>query len=300
MQEHTAPKDELTIHEFNEQVSDLVHFLQSVFYQYRKGLWRYRAVMALLLAAITGGVVYYSFHLQRTFEGKASYAYTSLQRKLYGEAIDNVNTLLQAHDYRQLQAVLHLDASQVKHILEIKATNNFGSRLSDDLTENNNHIFYITVKSTEHAVFDSLDIALERYLNNNIAVKELQQLRAEKFKSAITYREKELVELDSLTRAYTRGLGAPAQPVFPSEQGQLNAAALFEKGERITEEIADMQSFLQDPRAVKLQQPFLVSELPLRNPALKVAGIIVLVFGVVSGLLIFILSNVIRPAHVPQ
>jgi hypothetical protein len=294
MQERT-PNDELTINEFNEQIKILVHFIRSIIYQYCKGFKRYWLAMTLLLIVIiTGGLLYF-FHAEKKFEGKASYEYTSLKRKLYGEAIDNVNALIQTKSWFQLHHALPLSVNQLEHLREIKATNNYGSLLSDDMTENNSKIFYISVKSTDHAVFDSLAILLENYLNNIVAVQELQQQRIEKFKRAITYREKELIALDSLMHAYTNSLSSTTQSVYPVQKTQINTEALFEKGERITEEIADMQYFLKDPRAVKLQEPFLVGQILQQRSVVKIGLVIIIMYIVTSGLFLFILLNITRP-----
>jgi|GEM_PF-3196939 len=295
MQEEKAPNDELTINEFNEQVKTLAHFIRSVIHQYCKGFKRYWFIMTSLLVVITAGGLLYFLHAGNKFEGTASYGYTSLKRKLYGEAIDNVNALIQTRSYQQLQTLLPLNIHQIKHLREIKATNNYGSLLSDDMTENNSQIFYISVKSTDHAVFDSLAILLENYLNNIVAVQELQRQRAEKFKRAITYREKELIALDSLMHAYTNSLNSTTQSVYPVQKGEINTESLFEKGEKITEEITDMQNFLQDPRAVKLQEPFLVSQVLVQKSVVKFVAVIIIMYLVISGIILFILLNITRP-----
>lgn len=295
-----APADELTVQELNAQVRTLIHFLRALLRQYGQGLRRYRALMLVLALLAVGGSIFYSWQSAKIFEGKALYAYTSLQRKLYGEAIDNVNDLLQARSYSQLQAILHLDRQQLSTIRSIAATNNVGSKLSDDLTENNAKIFYLSVKTTNQQVFQRLDTVLEHYLNQNIAVQELQQQRVVKFNSAITYRQKELVALDSLTRAYTASLTKPGTAMFSTQKDPVSAQALLEKGERITEEIADMQSFLADPRAVKLQRPFLVSEVPLHRSAFKITAMALAVFLLTSGILVFLLPHLSNRPHVSQ
>jgi hypothetical protein len=295
MQEQRTPNDELTMNEFNEQVKILVHFIRSIIDQYCKGFRRYWLAMTFLLIVITGGGLLYFSHAEKKFEGTASYEYTSLKRKLYGEAIDNVNALIQTKSWFQLHHALPLSVHQLAHLREIKATNNYGSLLSDDMTENNSKVFYISVKSTDHAVFDSLAIILENYLNNIVAVQELQQQRIEKFKRAITYREKELIALDSLMHAYTNSLSSTTQSVYPVQKAQINTEALFEKGERITEEIADMQSFLKDPRAVKLQEPFLVGQILQQRSVVKIGLVIIIMYIVTSGLFLFILLNITRP-----
>jgi len=300
MQEERVPNDELTINEFNEQIKLLVHFIRSIIHQYCKGFKRYWLAMTFLLIVITTGGLLYFFHAEKAFEGTASYGYTSLKRKLYGEAIDNVNALIKTRSYQQLHHALPLSLNQLKHLREIKATNNYGSLLSDDMTENNSQIFYISVKSTDHSVFDSLAILLEKYLNNIVAVQELQRQRAEKFKRAITYREKELIALDSLMHAYTKSLSSTTQSVYPVQKGEINTQALFEKGERITEEISDMQDFLKDPRAVKLQEPFLVSQILQQKSVVKIALVVIVMYLMISGLLLFILLNIARPKYVPE
>jgi hypothetical protein len=300
MQEKITPNDELTINEFNEQIKLLIHFIRSVIYQYYKGFKRYWLAMIVLLVVISAiGLLYFS-HSEKKYEGTASYQYNSLKRKLYGEAIDHINALIQTKSYAQLHKALPTSIQQLKQLREIKATNNYGSLLSDDLTENNSKVFYITVKSTDHVVFDSLAMLVENYLNDIVAVRELQQQLTEKFKRAIGYREKELIALDSLEHAYTNSLSSTVQSVYPVQKGQINMEVLFEKGEKITEEITDMQHYLQDPRTVKLQEPFMVSQMLTQKSIVKIVLVMIIMYIAISALLLFMLLNITRPRYVPE
>ncbi len=156
------------------------------------------------------------------------------------------------------------------------------------MTNNNANVFYISVAASHIKAFDNLGKAMENYLNNNIAVREVLHRRIDEFTQGIVYRRKELQMFDSLTKAYAQSLEKPASAMFSTNANQFNPAQLFEKGERITQEIVDMQSFLDDCRAVKLQEPFLVSMTAQSMSVWKIILISLAGFASISTLLIFV------------
>lgn len=113
-----------------------------------------------------------------------------------------------------------------------------------------------------------------------------------KFEQNIRYRQSELRTIDSIQHAYINSMNKPAATLLPTAAGQFNPVQLSEKGEKITEEIADMQSFLEDPRAVKLQTPFLVSNHKGKISLIKILFAGAMVFIVLSSAIIFILTTI--------
>lgn len=285
-------KDELTLSELNRQLQLLGGFLYGAVLQYIKYMRRYRIWMVVILAIVVSAAGIYGYRSQGTFQGTASYTYNYLQKKTYGEMIGELNKLVETHDYTQLERLLQLDSRHVKSIAAISAQNIYGSPLSDDMNENDRFkIFYITMKATDKNIFGKIALSIENYLNDNVAVQEYKKRNELKFEQNIRYRQSELQTIDSIQHAYINSLNKPVATLLPAEAGQFNPVQLSEKGEKITEEIADMQSFLEDPRAVKLQTPFLVSDQGSERSLLKILFAGAVVFIVLSVAVIFILST---------
>lgn len=289
MQAEQTPRDEITLQEFNMQIRSVVIFIQSLIQFYFRGLRRYWLLMTALLLLLAIGIGSRYYNKTQVYTNKASFSYTELRRQLYGEMIDKLNDLVQTQSYTQLQKVLPRPIEQLKSITSIKATNIYGSLLSDDPTENDVRLFYITVTATNYNAFDSLDLQLDQYLNSNIAARETMENKKIKYEEALVYRQRQLDNIDTLLHFYTR---------HPIDSITNMTTTLFATGNHIVEEMSYMRFALKDLRGVKLQEPFLIGEGLPGFSKTKVILIVAVAFFAVSFLLILILSN-IGKQHVP-
>lgn len=288
MEHSDDPHDELTIEEFNRQLKGFFSFLKHLCILYFKGIKKYKVaifIATFIIVAIGG---YFIFNPIKKYEATASFTYNDLTRKLFGEMIDHANDLVYSHSYEQLKEITGLSLSEIKSFQKIEATNIYGSPLSDDMSENKEKIFYISVIASDAKVFDSLGTALEGFLNKNISVQQILHRRANEFKAGIAYRKKELQMLDSLAQAYTKSLNKSSSSIVSANTNQFNPTLIFDKGEKITQEIVDMQSFLNDQRVVKMQDPFLVGKRSAYLSLYKIVSVCVAAFIIISILIIFI------------
>lgn len=279
----TEQDDELSFQDFKQQWQLLRKFLRSILGIAIRSIRRYYPLLLVLLAvfAVLG---YYRYKGSKVFEARASYVYVELQKKTYGEMIDKLQDMIKSGSYNRLAGSLQISGAQAKSIVALKAENIFGAKLSEDITEDKKQ-FYIHVTATNNTVFDTLQYALENYLNNNVLVKETIARKKKILQQRVTYLEGELVMLDSLKVAYTKSLDKPSAGVYPSNT-QFNPVQLYEKGEKINQDLADMRTLLDDYRAVQTQDRFLVAEEPAEKAvstavkyfALYLIAVIALIF----------------------
>ncbi|ANI88438.1 hypothetical protein A9P82_03440 [Arachidicoccus ginsenosidimutans] len=302
MQQTKNTQDEVTVHEFLSQVKEILLFLKRLCTLYFRELGKRKAIHVFLLLCAIAGALSFIFHPIKKYEATASYKYDSPAGKLYGEMLDKVNGLIQTHSYTQLHQYIHLPLQQLESIQKIEAKNIYGSPLSDDMTNSKDKIFYISVTSSNATVFDSLGTVLENYLNNNISVRETLQRETEEFTQGILYRKKALTMLDSATSAYIKSMNRNTSPssLLPANASQFNISQIFDEGKNITQEIVDMQSFLNDRRIVKLQEPFMASANPVQSSKLKIILLAVACFVAASLIIIFISVFFIKKKYASQ
>lgn len=244
----------------------------------------------LLLVLLAGFTVLGAYQYQKTkiFEAKASFLFSELQMKTYGEMVDKLQDMIKYKSYGRLATALKLPENQAVAILDIKAENRHGARLSEDISDKKIP-FYIRVVASNNQVFDTLQGALENYLNNNTYVQEMLARSSRILEQNIAYGRRELAMLDSLKMAYTRSLDKPASSVYPSANA-FNPVMLYEKGEKINMDLAKMQAQLDDRRAVHTLDKFMVTEGPMQKSIWFFGLRYLIFFSVASVVLMFILS----------
>lgn len=244
----------------------------------------------LLLVLLAGFAVLgvYQYQKSKVFEAKTSFLFSELQMKTYGEMVDKLQDMIKYKSYGRLATALKLPENQAAAILDIKAENRHGSKLSEDISDSKTP-FYIKVVAVNNQVFDTLQGALESYLNNNTYVQEMLARKARILQQNIAYGRRELAMLDSLKIAYTRSLDKPASSVYPSANA-FNPVTLYEKGEKINQDLATMQAQLDDHRAVYTLDKFMVTEGPMQKSVWLFGLRYLIFFAVASIVLMFILS----------
>lgn len=283
----TEQDDELSFQDFKQQLQQLRKFLQSLLLVAGRSIKRYYLLLILLLAGCAAWG-YYQYKNSKVFEARTSYVYIELQKKTYGEMIDKLQEMVLSGSRRRLAEALHISAEQANSIVALRAENMFGAKLSEDVTEEKK-VFYINVMATNNKVFDTLQHALENYLNNNILVKETVGRKRKIMEQKVAYLESALAMLDSLKMAYTKSLDKPSAGGLYAANNQFNPVQLYEKGEKMNQELVDMKTLLDDYRAVQTQDKFLVTEEPEQKAfsyALKYFGL----FVIAAVALVFILS----------
>jgi hypothetical protein len=251
--------DELSFGDFKNQLTQLRLFLRSTFAIAWRTTKRY-AILVIILFAVFAVVGYKQYKDSKLFEAKASFIYSELQKKTYGEMLDKVEDMVKAKSYHRVASALAIPVEEARSIISISAQNIYGSKLSEDITERNK-IFYVEVSATQSKVFDSLQYSIEYYLNHNVLVKELVAKRSRMLQQKIAYLKTEMVMMDSLKAAYTRSLAQSSGSVYPTGSS-FNPVELYEKSEKIVHDITSMEGLVNDNRSVQMQDRFMVTEEP--------------------------------------
>lgn len=284
----TEQDDELSFGDFKQQLQQLRLFLRGLFRLTFRNVRRYWALLLLLLIGCAA-LGHYKYKQSKVFEARTSYIYTELHKKTYGEMIDKLQEMIRVGSYNRLSDALQLSSEQARAVVGLRAENIFGAKLSEDITEDKKQ-FYITVIATNNTVFDTLQQALENYLNNNPQVKKKTAWKRKVLLQKIAYEEAELAMLDSLKAAYTKSLDKPSSALHPAAT-PFDPVQLYEKGEKINQDLADMKVLLEDQRSVQTLDKFMVPEEPAQK-ALSFTLKYLALFVIASIALLFILSIV--------
>lgn len=255
----TNQDDELSFGDFKNQLTQLRLFLRSIFAIALRYTKRY-FVFVVILFAVFAALGYSQFKDSKVFEAKASFIYTELQKKTYGEMLDKLQDMIKAKSYNRVAAALSIPVEEARSINTISAQNIYGSKLSEDVTEKDK-LFYVEVSASNSKVFDSLQYSIEYYLNHNVLVTELINKRTNMLRQKIAYLKTEMVMIDSLKSAYTKSLSQSSGSVYPAASS-LNPVPIYEKSEKILHDITSMEGLVSDNRAVQMQDRFLITEEP--------------------------------------
>ncbi len=279
--------DEVSLQEFKSQLNSFRSFLRQLILGAFVLVKRYFILM-LLLAIGFASLAFYQYKYLRSYSARSSYVYIESRKKVYGEMIDKLQEMIKTGSYRQVAKSLNLTLPQAQTIAAINAVNTQGAKLSEDVTENNK-IFYIDVTATNNQIFDTLQPALEYYLNNNVFIKRKMIYNKERIENTILYLKQELVRLDSLKTAYTRSLDK-ANTSIAIGSTPFNPTEIYAKSEKLSSDISDLQVLLKNNyNAVQVQDGFMVSQTPNESLFAIVAKCVVY-WLVASFVLIFIIS----------
>lgn len=191
--------------DFMEQNS-LVSFLKNTFQFYKTILLYIRKsfmknwIFSLLLFVLFS----IAFLLQTTskqdfYTGKASFTFSYLNKKVYGDRLLSLQQLVSEKQYQTVAQLLKINTSTANKLLEFEAKNVAGSPLHEDYTEQK-YPFYVHIKATKPAVFVGLEKAIADYLNEQSFDKNYIRFEQDKLRQKRIIFEKDLQRVDSLKK----------------------------------------------------------------------------------------------------
>ena len=167
-----------------------------------------RHKILLLLAVVVGVVI--GFVKRRTTSSyyKASMIVNSsgTTLKVYGQMLNNLNTLVGSGAYDLLSKALHVDGETARKLTSIEGTNMDGMDLRKDSSTRTSNPFIIQMSILDAGVADSLGNAVIYYFNNNGYLHQLKEGQVRLHKEKLEFLNRELSRMDSLKDAYNRSL----------------------------------------------------------------------------------------------
>lgn len=188
--------------EQNSFVSFLKNTLQ--FYQTTFEFIRLSVKKNLLFSLVLFALFSMAFLLQTSskqdfYTGKASFTFSYLNKKVYGDRLLSLQQLVSEKQYQTVAQLLKINTSTANKLLEFEAKNVAGSPLHEDYTEQK-YPFYVHIKATKPAVFVGLEKAIADYLNEQSFDKNYIRFEQDKLRQKRIIFEKDLQRVDSLKK----------------------------------------------------------------------------------------------------
>lgn len=191
--------------DFMEQNS-LVSFLKNTFQFYktillyiRKSFMKNWIFSLLLFVLFSVAFLLQTTSKQDFYTGKASFTFSYLNKKVYGDRLLSLQQLVAEKQYQTVAQLLKINSSTANKLLEFEAKNVAGSPLHEDYTEQK-YPFYVHIKATKPAVFVGLEKAITDYLNEQSFDKNYIRFEQDKLRQKRIIFEKDLQRVDSLKK----------------------------------------------------------------------------------------------------
>ncbi|HUR10955.1 MAG TPA: hypothetical protein VM012_06280 [Flavitalea sp.] len=178
----------------------IADFLFSIFR--RNFLW----ILGGALVGLVTGYLYYTVK-QNSYKVSMIVEFTELNRRTFGEIIDQLNTLVLTNSQQKLASVLQVDLQTAKSIGFIDSRNMNDEPLAKD-TSTRTGTFKLIVHVNSNSNGDTLQAAIVRYLNNNPYLLHVKESNKKIYEEKLAYINSELARLDSLKAEYNRFLAS--------------------------------------------------------------------------------------------
>ena len=129
-------------------------------------LWKHWRLSFSLIILISGLQIWGLYQQSQRYEMTSTFVYGDLHPKIFGDMIAKVNALIDNEETEQIANLLQLKPTQVENITSIKVVDSRGKSLERNFTMHKEPMV-ITVKMNHPIPGDSLQLAINHYLNSN-------------------------------------------------------------------------------------------------------------------------------------
>jgi len=173
-------------------------FLAAMFLSFRNFLRKNIVsflLYGLLAAAISAG---YFMLKPRVYESEMTVSYVHYEKKIYADMLRKLEVLVKSGDEEALSKYLEMPSGPVKNIRSIAGYNIRNEDLTADLSTEKIP-FYIKVTSTDPAIFEALQPAIVKYLNNTAFIQDRLNYMLKKSQQDLVFLQRRLNVVDSLS-----------------------------------------------------------------------------------------------------
>ena len=140
-------------------------FYKNMFSLFLRSIRNYWYISLLALILFGSFYYFYAQSVKGYFTGNASFTFSYLNKKVYGDRLLNLQQLIEKGDPSSLAKKLKIHPKTAVKIQGLHAKNIAGSPLHEDYTEEK-FPFYIEVIATDRAAFEGLEEHILHYLNH--------------------------------------------------------------------------------------------------------------------------------------
>jgi hypothetical protein len=150
-----------------------------------------------LLLGIAPFVGYY-FSKSNTYEATFTLAYDELVRKIYGDRLEKLNTIVQSGEYNKVSAMLGVDKKAAQSLNKVEGYNILGEDLSKDMnTDRLPFVVSITINDTTNTLALQTGIVSFLETGNNF-MAERSKIKKLETKEEISFIDQQLQVLEGL------------------------------------------------------------------------------------------------------
>ena len=209
-------------------------------------LWKHWLLSFSLIAIFTALQVFSLYQASKSYEMTSTFVYGDLHPKIFGDMVAKVNILINNQENEQVASLLNLKPSQVQSINSIKVSDSRGKSLESNFTMHKEPMI-ITVKMQKPIPGDSLQLAINHYLNSNPFSARRLEMKKRLLQEELDFINTKQITIDSvLKRLYeapastTRESGAVT---IENSEGK-NAYELLRFSRELVQRKADIENSL--------------------------------------------------------
>jgi hypothetical protein len=214
------------------------------------------------------------------YEASFTVSYDELVRKIYGDRLLKINSLVKQKDYKRIASFLGVKENVAQSLLSVEGTNILGEELSKDMnTDRIPFIVNMTVRDSSHisALQNGIVVFLEygnEYMSNKNKIKKKE------IASEIGFIDEQLDIMDSVKRK----LISESLSVDKNKDGNNNSAPVFQFSYDLYKKKQDLLRKQEMPSTLQVVDDAIVSKSTNKSLILNLAG------GIIAGCLIYIIS----------
>lgn len=248
-------------------------------------LWKHWFLSFGFIALFTGLQLFSLYQQSKSYEMTSTFVYGDLHPKIFGDMIAKVNSLINNQETEQVAKLLKLESSQVKNISSIKVSDSRGKSLESNYTMHKEPMI-ITVRMQRPIPGDSLQLAINHYLNSNPFSAKRLQMKKRLLREELEYINAKQVTIDSvLKRLYENPANSTQESgtiTIENSEGK-NAYELLRFSQELVQRKTDIENSLVQVENVFAIDNFIV----LPSARFGLGGIVKsLIIGGILGLLL--------------
>lgn len=249
-----------------------------------------RRNMGLLISCLVifiGVLVFINYKKSSVYKASFTVTYEDLTRKVYGDRLSKVNTLLQ-NNTGKASSLLNASDPALKSLKHVEGKNILGEALSEDL--NTDKIpFVVNMYVTDTSYVDELQESILNFLENgNRYLSEKRQMKINEYQDELKFINKQLAMMDTLKITYN---GAESTTSSSKKSSSTDGSTLYELSYDLYKRKQELNERLSMPKNL-----YVIDDAIVTNQSNK-SYLMMIVLGFIIGLIVYsVLQYLIIPA----
>ncbi len=223
-------------------------------------LWKHWFLSFSLIGLLTALQVFSLYQQSKSYEMTSTFVYGDLHPKIFGDMIAKVNILINNQEDEQVARLLHLKPSQVSSINAINVSDSRGKSLESNYTMHKEPMI-ITVKMRQPIPGDSLQLAINHYLNSNPFSAKRLEMKKRLLQEELEFINAKQITIDSvLKRLYETPVSSTTESgavTIENSEGK-NAYELLRFSRELVQRKTDIENSLVQAENVFAIDNFIV------------------------------------------